>query len=310
MYGSGLAFVRRYVAVAVMLVAACSSKNNVTVDDTPPPGDDQGDDGGVETGTPDAKPPKDTGPPPEVKVTAESLSVNGTTRTYTLVVPLNYSATKQYPLVMYFHGDGEDGAFLHDNFPFEEASHSDAILAYPDGANQTWDLYGVVGQNKDFDFINALVDDLAKKFSIDKQRVLGTGYSNGAFFINELACHFGGLFKAIAPHAGGAPDEEFDPKAKKDSSGFWICPGGSIPAIVFHGTADRGVAPSSGDFDAQYWAHVNGCQDTRSATTPTPCLKHDGCPTGKQVEWCLITGLGHTVWDQGNATAWAFFNSL
>jgi polyhydroxybutyrate depolymerase len=306
-------------AALVAMVIACGS--STSGGGGVGPGDDQGDGGPGDDGPtagddgatkPDSPTPPPPPPPPEVKATNESISVNGETRMYVLAVPLDYTAGsgKSYPLVLDFHGQPGSGAQMRAYMPYEAVSHKDAIIAYPDGKNGEWDLYTVAAQNADFAFIRALVDDLATKYTIDKTRVLATGYSNGGFFLNEVACHYQGLFKAIASHAGGAPDEEFDPAAQKDGQGYWICPGGPIPAIVFHGTADNVVPTAGGDFDAQYWAHVNGCQDTRSPTTPSPCVKHDGCPAKLPVEWCFIPGLGHVVWNQGDATSWAFFNAL
>ena len=47
-----------------------------------------------------------------------------------------------------------------------------------------------------------------------------------------------------------------------------------------------------------------------SDTTPAPCQKHAACPTGEPVQFCLIPGLGHVVWDQGAVAEWDFFKAL
>ena len=80
--------------------------------------------------------------------------------------------------------------------------------------------------------------------------------------------------------------------------------------MILHGDADTTVTPDSGDFSAVYWAALNGCAETRAATTPTPCLKYDGCPTDKPVLWCLIPNLGHSVWDKGATEGWAWMKAL
>ncbi|MDF2695279.1 MAG: Esterase lipoprotein LpqC, partial [Labilithrix sp.] len=103
-----------------------------------------------------------------------------------------------------------------------------------------------------------------------------------------------------------------DPDATEWPSGYTKCAGqsGGIAAMIVHGDADGAVTPDSGEFDATYWAALNGCQDTRTDSTPSPCKKHDGCPANMPVLWCLIPGLGPTVWDQGAAEGWAFMKSL
>jgi polyhydroxybutyrate depolymerase len=292
---------------AVIGATACSHHENVVV----VAGDDGGtgdDDGGVtpETGT-------DTGPgAPEVKATNESMNFNGTKRTYVLVVPTSYDATKAYPLVIDFHGDGGTGAQMRGDWPVESATHQQAIIVYPDGIGTTWDLYDTGAQNPDMPWIKALIDALAQKYNVDKSRILGSGYSKGGFFVNEMACNYPGTFKAIAVYEGGAPDEEFNSAGTKDAQGYWRCPNEqATAAFVFQGDADRSVTPDSGNFDGMYWAHVNGCADTMSPTTPSPCQEYASCPAGKRVTYCLIPGLDHVVWfPDGRTAAWSFFSAL
>jgi polyhydroxybutyrate depolymerase len=273
---------------------------------------DASDAGEASTVAPDAAPPID------VDVSTGQMDFGGKTRKYTLAVPVDYSAARSYPLVMSFHGEPATGASQQQAFPFEAASKRDAIVVYPDGDGNHWDLYTATDQNADMPWIKALVDELASKYSIDKTRVLGTGYSNGSFFINQMACRFAGFFKAIAPNAGGAPNEDTIGGAK-DGQGFLICPGGPIPTFVFHGDQDGTVSIASGAYDAFYWSHVNGCQvpsgslsdGTPVPTTdraPAPCKQYDGC--GKPVTWCLFPGLGHWVAPNGAQIAWQYFNAL
>lgn len=245
-----------------------------------------------------------------MRITNEQMTVGGRTRNYVLVVPTNYDATRTYPLVMSFHGQPGNATGMQKAYPFEGASQSDAIVVYPDGTNSEWELYTLADQNADEPFVKALVDELAGKYQIDRRRVFGTGYSNGGFFINQMACRYHGFFKAIASNAGGAPEEPQNTSIPKDDSGVLQCPGGPIAALVLHGDQDDTVGVASGDWDATFWGHLNGCAATRSATTPSPCQKVDGCPAAMPVEWCLIPGMGHVVWTNGAKVAWDFFRAL
>ncbi len=240
--------------------------------------------------------------PSIVNVTNESIDVDGLKRGYTLVVPKNYDAAKKYPLVLELHGNGGDGSSFHEGYPMEQASKDEAILAYPTAINSDWDLFDLPADNRDMRFMQVLVDALAAKYSIDKARVFGDGYSNGAFFLNELACRVG-FFKAIGNSAGGAP---FD-----DPNGTTACAAVTkMPAIIMHGDQDNGVGVDSGQGTASYWAKVNGCKTTLTATTPAPCKAYDGCPANAPVHYCFISGLAHIWWDQAATTAWAFFKAL
>jgi polyhydroxybutyrate depolymerase len=305
-------------AVLLSLVFACSSSSSggggAGGTDAGPLGSDGGPgvtEGGSSTdaaggGVKDAAASADT-----YNVTSEKISVSGSNRTYTLSVPKNYDASKSYPVVLVFHGDGGNGAGLRSYFFFEAASGTDAIVVYPDGQNATWDLYDPDPNNPDFDFIASLITKLAGSYNVDKSRVYGTGWSNGAFFINELACNRPHLLAAIAPNSGGAPGTDQQNWPLHYPNGDLKCIPGEVPiaALVVQGAVDGTVTKDSGQYDAQYWANVNGCAGTTSAVSPSPCTQYDGCPAGLSVVYCEIPTLGHGVWQNTATAAWAFFSA-
>jgi polyhydroxybutyrate depolymerase len=297
-----------FAAMASVLALSCSDDDNKTdgKGTTVSPGDG----GAPESGT-----VQDSGaePPPQggFDVTAESIDVNGQSRGFTLVVPTTYDAARAYPLVLAFHGDGGDGASFRSYYAIENASGDDAIVAYPTGLGQSWQLYEQGADNVDVPFVEALVLHLAERLSIDTARVFGTGWSKGAFFVNQFACRKSGVFRAISAHAGGAPYEP-NGAGTWESSGYVKCNDEQTgtAAFVTHGTNDGAVDPKGGAFAAEYWRAVNGCQNTREPTTPAPCVAYAGCPSDKRVVWCEIAGQGHGIWSQGASATWAFFSSL
>jgi polyhydroxybutyrate depolymerase len=302
-----------FAAAALFAAAACSDDRPAAVptDAAPeavaPPGQDGATPPGEDAG-PDAAPPG-----PSFVVTDETLDVSGQARSFTLVVPASYDASRSYPLVVVFHGDANDGPSFRLRYQFENASRDDAIVVYPSGMPH-WHLYEPVGQNPDIPFVEALIDDLVSRYSIDRARVFANGWSKGGFFVNQFACRRSGVFRAISAHAGGAPNEP-------DGAGTW--PNGyvkcneqqtGIAALISHGASDSVVTVGSGDFAAMYWAYVNGCGDkstrTATATAPAPCTQHAGCPAGRPVVWCEIPELGHRLWSEGASASWAFFQGL
>ncbi len=252
-------------------------------------------------------------PDVEMSVLTQTLDVDGVTRQYVLAGPAKPSTNKRYPLLLVFHGDGGNGPGMRAFHPLDSVTRGDAYVAYPSGRNQSWDLSSPSASNNDIRFVEALVATLKGRLPIEDSRVFGSGYSSGAFFINKVACRKTGFFRAIVSHAGGAPYEDQEPNASTwPQTGYTKCPGqtGGVAALVVHGTKDGTVTPDSGDFSATYWASLNGCQTTRSSVAPAPCLQHNGCPTDKPVRYCLVPGLGHTVWDRGADETWAFVKSL
>ncbi len=123
-----------------------------------------------------------------------------------------------------------------------------------------------------------------------------------------MACRFAGFFRAIAVNSGGGPQEDQMGYPKRPD-GCFICPGGPIPTLVIHGDTDADVSSASGNFTANCFADTNGCKSTRTATTPAPCQLHDECSSGKPVKWCLIPGMGHTLWSNAITEAWSLFTS-
>ena len=108
---------------------------------------------------------------------------------------------------------------MHASLPLEAVSKGDAFVAYPTGLAQAWDLQTPPAINADEAFLVALVDDLARRFPIDRSRVLAAGFSKGAFMVNQISCRQPSLFRAIAPHSGsgGCAPNRCPPRCKRRS---------------------------------------------------------------------------------------------
>jgi polyhydroxybutyrate depolymerase len=299
--GSRLLFASPAALATVLAGFACSSSEG-----SPPPYPSSPDgavvlEDGAVVDPPDAGViAPDTGPASKVNTTSETVTVMGQTRKYELAVPKSYDAGRAYPLIIALHGDGQDGASFHAFLDFDALAGDDAVVAYPTGAS---DLFTSYDQNADQQLIEATINAVKGKLSIDAAKVWGFGYSKGGFMANEIACRRPGVWKAMAIHAGGAPQEP------QGADGFPQCPGViGLPVLETEGQFDQGIG---GDYGAQYWASVNGCGTGRTATAPAPCQASDGCPAGKPVIYCLAPGVSHyPIWGQAAAVSWGFFKSL
>ncbi|MBK6464421.1 MAG: hypothetical protein IPF92_25970 [Myxococcales bacterium] len=247
-------------------------------------------------------------PPPDL-LSREQVTAAGRSRTYGLRLPKNHDPRTPTPLVFVFHGDGEDGFSLYRYFKFQEASGDAAILVYPSGEGATWDLYTPADRNKDIAFVEAILTQLAGRVAVDRARVFASGWSNGGFFVNQLACRRSALLRGAASSSGGAPYEPESPNDKWPN-GFQHCPNQApVPYLAIHGLADGTVQPSGGEFSAAYWAYVNGCGGTR-AVASAPCEAYSGCKPGKPTIYCPIQGMGHQIWPQAAKVQWDFFKAL
>lgn len=283
-----------------LLVLACSDASTPRATTNP-----EGGDGGVvlEDGAvvdPDGAVVTDGTKPSKVNVTNESVTVMGQGRSFVLAVPKTYDAARKYPLIVALHGDGQDGTSFRSFLTFDDVAGDDAIVAYPNNAE---DLFTPYDQNPDQQLVAATIDAVKAKFSIDDAKVWGFGYSKGGFIANEIACRKPGILKAMAIHAGGAPQEP------QGGDGYPLCPGViGLPVLETEGEFDTNIG---GDYGANYWAKINGCGTSRSATTPAPCQLADGCPGGKPVMYCLAPGVRHyPIWGQAVNVSWGFFKGL
>ncbi|MFC1716365.1 prolyl oligopeptidase family serine peptidase [Candidatus Poribacteria bacterium] len=189
---------------------------------------------------------------------------------YLLFLPEDYGkdAEKQWPLLLFLHGMGERGDDLErvkvhgppkiveqrEDFPF--------IVVSPQ-------CPGTSRWTGEVEALNALLDDVVAKHSVDEDRIYLTGLSMGGFGTWSLATMYPERFAAIAPICGGG-----DPKkanAIKD-----------IPVWVFHGAKDETVPPERSEemvnalkevgADVQYTLYPDAGHDSWTETYDNPKL--------------------------------------
>lgn len=144
---------------------------------------------------------------------------------YLLSLPQGYeTGDERWPLLVFLHGSGERGSDLDlvkkhgppkliaegKQFPF--------IVLSPQAARRGWEPYS----------LNALIEDVMRKYRVDKDRVYLTGLSMGGYGTWLLAATFPDKFAAIAPICGGG--DPADAGRLKD-----------LPVWVFHGAKDDAV---------------------------------------------------------------------
>jgi polyhydroxybutyrate depolymerase len=182
-------------------------------------------------------------------------------------------------------------------------------------------------------FIADLIDDVARRQTVDPLRVYATGMSNGGMMCYRLAEELAPRIAAIASVAG--TPAKANPKPTR-----------AVPVLHFHGTEDK-IVPYTGpgkevpgwlrflsvEQTFATWAKVNGA-DTTGVPVPMPDAKEDGTSVvrqeavrpgkkGASVILYTIKGGGHT-WPgkpalgmlgrsteeiDANEIIWAFFRA-
>jgi phospholipase/carboxylesterase len=137
-------------------------------------------------------------------------------------VPSNASQVDAMPLVVFLHGAGRRIESLMNSFA-PVAESSGVMLLAPLSTSGTWDaITGSFGD--DVALINAAMQWAFQRWRIDAQRIVLSGFSDGATYTLALGRANGDLFSRVVAY----------------SPGFLITvdPIGLPPILVTHGTED------------------------------------------------------------------------
>lgn len=208
-----------------------------------------------------------------------TIVVGGAEREYVIDIPA--ACESSCGLLLCFHGMGgtASGTRQYARF-FEWGADDGFITVYPQGINILSPLTGdsttgwvfAVADNRDVEFVSALLDSLESGLTIDPARIFVTGVSNGGFFSDILGCTIGDRLAAIAPVIGGYQ---------------WLVSCSiTKPLPVFRlGTAeDEIVDIAMLRASTEFWVGHNGCGPTPAVEGM--CQTYGGCDGGAEVVHC------------------------
>lgn len=230
---------------------------------------------------------------------------SGVRRTYILYVPESYKPDEPVPLVISLHGfaDWPTHHMMVTGWN-QIAEENGFLVVYPSGTGfpLRWLAGGTGDPQPDVKFISDLIDQLEGDYNIDENRIFVNGLSNGGGMSFVLACK---LSERVAAFAGVAGAYVF-PWDECQSAR-------PVPAIIFHGTADRivpfkGGEPEGPGFtlpDITGWvdtlAEKSGCS-AEPEEIPTQGevsgRRYSGCDQGAEVVFYVIEDGGHS-WPGG-----------
>ncbi len=159
------------------------------------------------------------------KASQESFEFAGLQRNYALFAP-STAAASGAPLVVLLHGSFGSGAAIV-SWWIPTAEEEGIVLVGPDARRrEAWQL-----RADGPDFIRAVIDDVAAKHAIDRNRIYLFGSSGGAVYSLTLSMVASELFAATAVHAG----------AWRTASEFRAVPYArrKIPIAIFIGDRDE-----------------------------------------------------------------------
>jgi len=244
-------------------------------------------------------------PPPHAGALAHRADVAGRARSYIVVVPDGYSPASPHPVVFVLHGGGGNAQGARTQTDLERVAAGRAVFVYPDAVNGNWDLDSPAAKNADIALFDTILLTLHNALCVDPKRVFLTGFSNGAYMANQIACRRGERVRGVVTHAGGGP---YETSGTYDAQGHLVCPGKAVAALSVHGQGDRVVAVTEGDKSLAHWSFANRCAASTTSAWLAPCTAQQGCvqPVGS----CRVPGLGHGLWKEAGKVTWAFFDAL
>jgi polyhydroxybutyrate depolymerase len=231
-----------------------------------------------------------------------TVDVAGTPRQAILDVPDSVKPGVPAPVLLDFHGFGHSGAGVWNVSGFKALAEREGfITAYPEGLPVTlflrgqevtgpgWQMYTVAG-NRDLAFTAALLDRIERDYCVDRRRIYATGFSNGAFFSQLLACAMADRIAAVAPVSGGTLQVDCAPTRP-------------VPMLIQHGTEDDLIPVAMGRAARDRWRALDGCNDAAEPDGAT-CQRWT-CRDGSVVAYCE-EAYGHRWHPQATERVWTF----
>jgi polyhydroxybutyrate depolymerase len=178
-------------------------------------------------------------------------------RSYHIKLPDDWDGITPMPVMLHFHGWARQGTLIVKHSRISGATRKRGVLLIaPNGQNKTWDFWSP--DSPDTTFADAVLEDVAKRYPIDRTKLFVSGYSYGSSMAWRYACESKADVTALLAVSGTLDQDE-------------TC--SSIPKEVrhVHGTKDNVVGfpfGPNGDttYPVQLWREAKECGEGVKST--------------------------------------------
>jgi polyhydroxybutyrate depolymerase len=252
---------------------------------------------------------------------AHTIAINGLKRSYLVYVPADCRDQKNLPLVVMLHGMGGTAAAAVNEMGWStKADEEGFIVVYPNASRpdptrppslsrnpQAWNdgsgRFHAGEQNvDDVAFVQTLINQSIEDYEIDPERVLVTGFSNGASMAFRVGAEVSDRVTAIAPNAGTCWIEPIEL-----SRGVSLCymtgtadtlnpMEGGYPKLAFGGKEQGGKAKPSISRYIDNWIKANGCTESPTQDESLNGVRNRVYSAGRDdatVHFITVEQLGH-----------------
>ena len=123
-------------------------------------------------------------------VCGEDTSCKVGDRSYAARAPEGWNGTDPLPVLIHFHGWGRQGRTpIRSPRVYGATNETGVLLLAPDGIRKSWAFWQ--REDRDIRFAEAVLDDAARRWPIDRSRVYLSGYSFGSLMALAVACDSG-----------------------------------------------------------------------------------------------------------------------
>lgn len=231
-------------------------------------------------------------------VLADDITVDGVQRNYIVYSPENLGAGR--PMLISCHGANQDANY-QKNIQMKMETVADTaklLLVFPNGIDRRWDISG----DRDIRFLTALIEEMATKYSIDRNRVYLSGFSMGGMLTYHAMNKMADKIAAFAPISGyplwGAAASSSRP----------------VPILHTHGTTDDVVTFDGVQSVLDKWIQRNHCSAKAKEYKRYKGYGHanlyvwDSGDEGTEVRLLELAGKGHWVSNDGVMTGEEIWN--
>lgn len=189
-------------------------------------------------------------------------------RSYQIKLPDDWDGETSLPVLLHFHGWGRQGDLVVNHQRISgHTRRRGVLLIAPNGLGRTWDFWDA--DSKDVGFAADVIEDVAKRFPIDRNQIFISGYSYGAAMAWRYACENGNGVAALLAISGSlrqdedcaqAPGEVRQVYGLKDNVlGFPMGPGGddTYPVALWRDMYGCGDPQLAVDWQAVDWLTLN-----------------------------------------------------
>lgn len=133
-------------------------------------------------------------------------------RGYHVLAPDDWDGETALPVLLHFHGWMRDGALIVRHQRIASATRKRGVLLVaPNGIGKTWNFWQ--SASRDVPFAASVIDDVAKAYPIDREKIFVSGYSYGGAMAWRFVCQQGDGVAALLAISGSIRQDTRCPEA-------------------------------------------------------------------------------------------------